>query len=439
MVARYWLEAYGCSASFADASMIAGQLEQAGYTRVDSPERADLNIIVTCTVKTPTAQRMRHRISRLTGVGKPLIVAGCMPKTELGAILAINPQVGLVGPQSIDRILEVADTLLKEGRPLWALEDSGRPKLELPTVRLNPVVEIVEIASGCLSACSFCQVKLAKGVLKSYPPEMVVRAVSRAVRAGCREVWLTSTDNGCYGFDLGTNLARLLREVATVDGDFWVRVGMLNPAHLRRYLGELVEAFRLERVFKFLHLPVQSGSDRVLRQMARGHTVEEFVEAVREFRSAIPGITISTDIIVGYPTEREVDFEATVQLLKEVEPDVVNLSRFSKRPGTRAAQLPQLPNTVVKERSGILHYLIQELTLHRNRRWIGWRGWALVDEVVEGAFAARNFAYKPVILKHPGLGLGQDVYVEIREATPNCLVGVVVDERPLEEVQLARP
>ena len=419
---KVYVEPYGCSANLADAEIIAGLLLDAGYIITQSPSEADLNIIVTCTVKDPTYQRMVTRLKALTALGKPMIVAGCMPKTSKETILRINQRASLLGPNSVNRVREVAERTLK-GERVEELTDIYN-KLLQPRLLRNPVVGVVQIASGCLSACSFCQVKIARGRLKSFDEALILEEIVRLVKRGCREIWLTSQDNGCYGKDRGSSLADLLDKIAKLDGCFKVRVGMMNPTHIIDDICRIVDVLREEKFFKFLHIPVQSGCNDVLSHMKRGYTREDFIRIVNEARQMIPAVTLSTDVIVGYPTEREECFKETMSLLQQVKPDVVNISRFSPRPGTRAALLPQLPQSVVKQRSATLHNLVKLISLERNKCWLGWRGEALVDEVVKGAKIARNPCYKPILL-YDGVELGSYVEVEVKNVTAACLRGAV--------------
>ena len=212
----------------------------------------------------------------------------------------------------------------------------------------------MEIASGCMSECTFCQTKLSKGDLVSYRLGDIVRQVKTEIKDGCKEVWLTSTDNGCYGFDIGTDLPSLINAVVEIQEDYMIRVGMMNPMYMPRIKDKLIESYDNNKVFKFIHIPVQSGSNRVLHDMKRGHTVETFREIVKKVRDRFGQFTISTDIIVGFPSETEEDFEKTVSLLDATRPDVVNLSRYSARPGTDAAEWKQLDILEVKRRSKIV-------------------------------------------------------------------------------------
>ena len=221
---------------------------------------------------------MMHRIKSLKT--KPLIVAGCLPKAEQSNVEKFIKNASLLGPNSLGKTLDVINSTLI-GKKQIALEDSDLSKVGLPKVRLNSAVGIVEIASGCMSECTFCQTKLAKGDLSSYRLGDIVRQVQTEIKEGCKEVWLTSTDNGCYGFDIGTDLPTLVNAVSEIPKDFMIRVGMMNPMYMPRIKQNLIESYDNEKVFKFLHIPVQSGSDKVLNDMKRGHTSETFREIVK--------------------------------------------------------------------------------------------------------------------------------------------------------------
>ena len=420
-MARIFVEAYGCSASFADSEMISGLIQNGGHVLVDDAEQSDLNVVVTCSVKDATANRMIHRIKELRS--KPLIVAGCLPKAEQKTVERFSGNASMLGPNSLGQTLRVIDGTLR-GRREVALEDSDISKVGLPKVRLNPAVGIVEIASGCMSECTFCQTKLAKGDLASYRLGDVVRQVRAEVRDGCKEVWLTSTDNGCYGLDIGTDLPSLVDAVSDIPEDFMIRVGMMNPMYMPRIRDGLMASYESQKVFKFIHIPVQSGSDSVLRDMKRGHTAGTYRDVVARIRERFADFTISTDIIVGFPSETEEDFEQTARLLEETRPEVVNLSRYSARPGTEAAGQEQIDVTDVKRRSRKLFAQISKISLECNQKWIGWTGRVLFDERTDDGIKGRNFAYKPIFVRDH-VDIGQSHTVEITGATVNGLAGKI--------------
>lgn len=418
-MAKIWVEAYGCSASFADSEMISGMIINGGHTLAQNSSESDLNLIVTCSVKDATANKMIHRIKKLRT--KPLIVAGCLPKAEQVTVEKFSPSASLLGPNSLGKTLDVISATLK-GKKKIDLVDSDVSKVGLPKVRLNSTVGIIEIASGCMSECTFCQTKLSKGSLHSYRVGDIVRQVRQEIKDGCSEIWLSSTDNGCYGFDIGTDLPYLINSVAETDGNFMVRVGMMNPMYMPRIQTRLLAAFENAKVFKFLHIPVQSGSNQVLKKMKRGHTAEIYRDTVGAFRKKFEKFTISTDIIVGFPSESEDDFTQTIEMVKETRPDIINLSRYSARPGTKAATMSQLDTHEVKKRSKIIFELAKKVAFERNVEWIGWTGEVLFDEYAEGITKGRNFAYKPVVIDQDVV-LGQKIRVEITKATPHGLYG----------------
>ncbi|MDC0194226.1 tRNA (N(6)-L-threonylcarbamoyladenosine(37)-C(2))-methylthiotransferase [Candidatus Nitrosopelagicus sp.] len=421
-MAKIWVEAYGCSASFSDSEMISGLIVNGGHTLATNSEESDLNVIVTCSVKDATAAKMVHRIKE--SKSKPLVVAGCLPKAEQKTVEKFAENASLLGPNSIGKTLQVIESAL-DGQKMIALEDTDISKVGLPKIRLNSAIGIVEIASGCMSECTFCQTKLAKGDLASYRIGDIVRQVQTEISDGCNEVWLTSTDNGCYGLDIGSDLPELVNAVSQIDKQFFIRIGMMNPMYMPKIRNGLLESFESSKVFKFLHVPVQSGSNKVLNDMKRGHTEQTFRDVTNKFRSKFEKFTISTDIIVGFPTETEEDFEQTLKLLEETKPDIVNLSRYSQRPGTDAAEMNQIDVTEVKRRSKIAYELINKISEENNRNWIGWEGQVTFDEEHEGQIRGRNFAYKPIFVKEKPR-IGQISNVKIIDTTTHSLIGQIM-------------
>ena len=329
----------------------------------------------------------------------------------------------MLGPNSLGKTLQIIDTTLKGAKQIF-LEDSDVSKIGLPKVRLNPVIGIVEIANGCMSECTFCQTKLSKGDLQSYRIGDIVRQIETEIHDGCKEIWLTSTDNGCYGFDINTDLPSLIDNVVDIPHDFKIRVGMMNPMYMARIKEKLIESFDNDKIYKFLHIPVQSGSNKVLNDMKRGHTSETFKDVVMKTKERFSDFTISTDIIVGFPSETREDFEKTVDLLKETRPDVVNLSKYSARPGTEAAESIQIESSEIKRRSRVVFDLINKISYENNQRWIGWEGEILFDEKTEEGIKGRNFAYKSIFVDDE-VEIGQKAKVKITGVTKHSLLGEI--------------
>ncbi len=419
---RVYSEIYGCTANAADGEIALGILREAGWEIVDKPEDSDLILLVTCTVKKPTSDRMLCRIKKLKTYRKMLIVAGCMASGEGDKVKRIAPEAILVHPRAITRILEVVET--KKDLTVG----DGVDKLGRKRVLKNSVVGIVPVSEGCRwGRCGFCIVPFTRGRFVSYPLGKIIEEASRLISMGVKEIWLTSQDMGSYGLDLGRNmLSQLVNSIALLPGEFWIRIGMMNPIYLKPILRELAEAYLHPKVYKFLHLPVQSGSDKILKAMNRGYTTSTFKEIIEYVKSRIGEITVSTDIIVGYPGEDEEDFEETVKLIREIEPDSVNISKFFPRPHTPSEKLPQLDPRIIKERSRYITKVATEIAYRKNLRWIGWTGIALVDEIGEkGEAIARNIYYKPIVLKDEcgHILLGRKIEVEVVDAKPHCLIG----------------
>jgi len=400
---KVYMESYGCSANQADGEIMLGLLKKDGFNVVNSPKKSDVNIINTCIVKSPTENKMRYRIKQLSKSKKPLIVGGCMPKTERDIIEKISPNASLIGPDSIEMISNVIKKTLS-GKKVIHTRDLKKPKICLPRVRKNSVIDICEISTGCLSTCSFCEVKFAKGKLFSYPIDLIMKEIEMSLKEGCKEIWITSQDCGCWGRDQNLTLPKLLWKISEIKGRFLIRIGMMNPTHVKDIVDDLVDSYKSSKIFKFLHLPVQSGSDRILKRMNRDYTVNDFRKIVKKFRKEFPSLTLSTDIIIGFPGETEKDFQDTIDLIKDVKPDIVNISKFGARPWTKAEKMKQLPVEVINKRSKKLSKIVKRIQLKKNGNWITWEGDTLIDETRDKNVIGRNFAYKSVILKNAKIG-----------------------------------
>jgi len=424
---KVFLLNYGCSVNRAEGEVIAGLLTNQGFTIVDNEAEADLVLINTCGVKTPTESKILHKLSTIDN-DKKVIVTGCLPKIiGVDGIMKVRNVEAVLGPAAGEEVVKAVQEVL-EGRRYVNLRDERFSNL-LPCIREKPVIGKIVISQGCTGACSYCATRFARGKLRSYSIDEIVSAIRKHIEEGAREIWLSSQDNSVYGLDIGSNIVELLENVDRINGIFLVRVGMMNPIGILRNLDTLVGVFKKKRFFKFIHIPLQSGSNKVLRDMNRGYSVEDFIKIVSKLRSGIPKISIETDIIVGYPTEEDHDFEETLRIVREVKPDFLNISKFYPRPNTPASKLQKLPTEVVSMRSRTLSKVGMDIKEEMNRAWIGWEGVALVDETgtIPGSFIARNIYYKPIVLKQP-VKIGSFVYVRIVSSKPNFLIGEVLEE-----------
>jgi len=424
---RVYVENYGCAANRSDLEIMLAYLVDAGYRVRGAPEFADVILVNTCGVKKQTEDKVLWRLRSLSRLNKPLIVAGCLPRINLPAIRRAAPDYSAVlDPYSVDKILVAVKKaeLGEKNREFFSEKPKIKPRL--PKVRINKFVEIVQIAEGCTGSCAFCCTRFARGKLFSYPEEAIVDRVKGAVRGGVKEVWLTAQDTGAYGKDNGTNLAELLEGVCEVEGRFFVRVGMMNPLHVQEILDRLIKVYRNEKVFKFLHLPLQSGDNEVLKLMNRFYSVENFKNIIHAFRKNIPRITLATDVICGFPGEDEQAFERSMELISEIKPDVLNISKFFPRPRTPADSMEQLPLWKIKERSGRVTTLFRGICLERNRVWLNWDGEVIVDEKgKDDSWIGRNFAYKPIVIKSRDKLLGKFLRVKVKAAFPTYLLAEI--------------
>jgi MiaB/RimO family radical SAM methylthiotransferase len=312
----------------------------------------------------------------------------------------------MISTNRIGEVEKVVRKILKSER-VELLGPIKKEKVCLPKIRENKVIEIVQICSGCLGSCSYCATKLAKGNLLSFEPDKIVKEIEYAKRDGAKEFWLTGQDISCYGFDIKTSLPELLEKILEIKGKYFIRLGMLNPRYLKKIIDKLLDICEDQRIFKFFHIPVQSGSNKILKEMNRGYKVEDFLWLIKKIRDKFKEATIWTDVIVGYPSESKKDFEETLELIKKVEPDWVNVSKFYYMEKTYAIKPKEMKTS--KERSRIASELIKKIAIEKNKKWNSWEGEILVDDFAMG----RNFAYKAIHLNE-NIELGKFLKVKIK-------------------------
>ena len=403
------METYGCVANKVDSEIIKASLESAGFTEVSDPSSADLVFINTCAVKTKTEEHMISRIRRL--LPHDPIVIGCLADVNPERIKSLGVE-RIFGPKRYAELGRVLGIEIPD-------EKAGVPKK-----REVSYIASIYIEEGCESACTFCATRFARGKTRSFPPKKIVEEVEEAVREGRREIRLTGQDTGVYGLDSGSSLVDLLAEILEkVPGEYRLRVGMMSPEHALRLIDEgYLGLFKDERLYRFFHLPVQSGNDRILRLMGRKYTVEEFREVVERIRKVYPDALIETDVIVGFPTETWEEFMDTVKLIEELEIDVVNISRFSPRPGTPAARFRgQIPSNEKKRRSRIITEIHEKVSVRRYSRYLGKKEKVLVlEEGRRGWNKGRLQNYRLALVR--GGILGEFNEAVISDVTPRYLL-----------------
>ena len=405
-MARYHIETYGCSSNRGESRRIEARLRDGGHRPADGPEAADVAILNTCTVLEKTERNMLRRAEELAGETADLVVTGCMALAQADAFDDADVDA---------RVLHWDDvpTAVRNGE-CPTLTDGVEPVLD-------GVVGVLPIARGCMSDCSYCITKQATGRIDSPSVEENVERARALVHAGAKEIRVTGQDTGVYGWDRNQGeslLPELLERICAIDGEFRVRVGMANPKGLHGVREEFARVLAdNEELYAFVHAPVQSGSDDVLADMRRQHRVEEFRETVATLDEYLDHWTLSTDFIVGFPTEDPADHEASMDLLAAVRPEKINVTRFSKRPGTDAAEMDGLGGQVKKDRSKAMTDLKMDVVAGAYEAMVGERFEVLaVEDGTGDSVKCRDGAYRQIVVQNAtdhGVAPGEFLEVEV--------------------------
>jgi MiaB-like tRNA modifying enzyme len=388
---KVYLETYGCTANKSDESIAIGILKKEHHKIVDEIDDADVLVLLTCTVIGTTEQRMLSRLRVFNKTNKKIIVAGCMPQVQAELVKSIVPNASLLTPQYIQYI-----SYIIRGEKI----PSQKEKNKIIPKHFEGLSAQISIAKGCMFSCSYCITHFARGQLQSVSQDIIISDVKQAINQKCKEILLTAQDTASYGFDTDDDLGCLLKEICKIEGGFRIRVGMMNPYTAQKNIDSILSAYIHQKIYKFLHLPVQSGDNNILKQMNRKYQVEDFEKIVSTFRKKYPHITLSTDIIVGFPGESEGQFERSVKLTKKVKPDIINITRFSARPITKAKTMKgRIPTEIVKDRSKRLTKICKEISRQVNAKHIGKEYTVLITKREDGVVIGRADNYKPVVIQ----------------------------------------
>jgi threonylcarbamoyladenosine tRNA methylthiotransferase CDKAL1 len=379
---------FGCTFNQGDTRILERMLTDRGCSMVSSPEEADAVVVNTCTVVGATERKMLRVLRSCRE--RPLYVTGCMARVQREKILSVCSPV-----------------FLPPTSPAKACRENSTP--------FRYEVGIVQLGTGCPGSCTYCITRLARGPLKSYPGNVILEEIGAAVRSGTAEVRLTAQDCSAWGQDTGDSLPALLNRIGEIPGTFRVRLGMMNPATVLPMLDPLTESFGNRNLFRFAHIPVQSGSDRILRRMGRKYTADDMIGIVGAFRRRNPDITIATDIIVGFPGEEEEDVQETLDLLGRILPAKINITRYSPRPGTPAAAFKAPVDRVKKDRSRLIQRYATEIYRQLNRPLIGSCHPVLVTERIKPeTVLARTDTYTGIVLNQD-IPVGSELTARIIE------------------------
>lgn len=369
---RVYIRTYGCTYNMGDTRKLEEILKHQHCALVDDPADAEAVIVNTCTVIGSTERKILREIRSMSH--HQLFVTGCMAVVRKNAIIS-QSDAEVFHPEEIRAAYRKVGTV------------TGRP------------TGIVQACHGCLGSCSYCITKYARGWLTSCAVDEIAGQVRALVEQGAVEIQLTGQDLSAWGTDKGSDLGHLISELNSIPGHFKVRVGMMNPATLYPIMESVADAFLGEKIFSLIHVPVQSGSDRILARMNRRYTREQVIEIVRQFREHIPDISFFTDVICGYPGETEEDFRETLALLTVLQPDKVNVTRYSARPGTSASLEKDMPDRFKKERSRLLRIHAEAIARKKNASLLGHEIPVLFTEHLrKGSSMGRTAQYSGVVV-----------------------------------------
>jgi tRNA-2-methylthio-N6-dimethylallyladenosine synthase len=436
MSKTYWVETYGCQMNLSDSELMEGVLASSGYAQVSAPEDADVILVNTCAIREHAEQRVLGRVAELNRVkrerpGTLIGVCGCMAQ-RLGAQLIERAEYVdmVIGPDAYRSLPQLIDQAARGNGGVVDVELKTSENYEgLELRRKSQVSAWVPIQRGCDYRCTFCIVPFTRGPEKNREPDAVLREIEEQVAEGITEFTLLGQTVNSYRYDYW-DFPRLLRAVARLPGVRRVRFTSPHPNDLTR---ELVDVMAEEdAVCSQMHLPVQSGSDRVLKRMARRYTCDEYLGRVEMLREAIPHIALGTDIIVGFPGEDEIDFEATLDLVRTVRYDDAFTFRYSAREGTPSTRMAEewfVPDHVAQGRLERLIALVRQIAAEKNLAEVGKVAEVLVEKRARRGdlLQARTDTYKVVLIPGPEDWIGRYMKVALTGTSGATFTGFPVE------------
>ena len=436
MAKRVYIETYGCQMNVADTELMFGVLARDGYQRADQPDDADVMLVNTCAVRDNAEQRVIGRVGDLLRFKRPgdvLGVVGCMAQRLGPALLEQVPRVDLVvGPDAYRSLPDLVGAAQAGRRAVETEFRSWEHYEDVPPVREPGATQFVTVQRGCDYKCTFCIVPYTRGPERSRTLQDVVAEIRRLAEAGTSEVTLLGQTVNSY-HDGTHDFADLLRAAGAVDGIRRIRFTSPYPTE---FTGRVIEAMATTpAVCEHVHLPAQSGSNAVLRRMLRRYTREAYLAVVQQLRAAIPGITFSTDLIVGFPGETEEQFAETLSLVSEAGFDDAYTFKYSPRDGTPATRLrDHVDDAVASERLGRLVGVVRDQAKRRNVARVGMVHEVLVERPARrgGAMLARTRTNHLVLVDLPESAAGQYRTARLTGTTGSTFTGSLVSPAPRE-------
>ena len=430
-----FVDTYGCQQNEADSERIRGMLRDCGYEMTDTEEGADVIVLNTCAIREHAEQRVFGNVGALVHTkrrheGQKIFLCGCMMGQDHVAkkIKSSYTHVdGVFNPHQLWRFPELLQSVLKTGKRVFAVEDEpGNIAEGIPVVRQNDLKAWVSIMYGCNNFCSYCIVPYVRGRERSRQPEDIIREVKELIAQGYRDITLLGQNVNSYGRDLGLGIdfADLIGTLAELEGDFWLRFMTSHPKDATKKLFDTMASH--DKIAKQFHLPFQSGNDRVLKEMNRRYTSAQYLELVDYGRSVMPGLILTSDVIVGFPGETEEEFEDTIKLIERVRYDALFTFIYSPRRGTPAAEMPDpTPKADKNRRFDKLVATQNRISEEIHRDYIGKTVKVLVDGREGEVLTSRTEGGR--LVRFPGEDslIGQFVEVTITDCTTWSLVGTI--------------
>ena len=406
----FYIETYGCTSNKADSLIISDVLIRSDYVQVPLDD-AQFIIINTCAVKEQTEKKIRDRLKKLhelyqDEIKRHVIIAGCLPHVGAGYIKVVRKVIpsfsAIIDLDNLHELPSIIKTI-KDGKKnqVFLTRHSIDKAKFLINHPYGKITGTTPISEGCLGSCTYCCVKNARGRLNCYDPKNIIENIHHQLKQGIKQIYLTSQDCSTYRYD-GYELLDIVSEAVDLDYEFFLRIGMLNPYFLIDNLDQLITIFKLDNVYQFLHVPIQSASNNILKKMQRPYRIPDIINQLEELRRTFPFLTISTDIICGFPGESEYDFYRTINFIKWLRPEILNISKFTPRPDTKAKEMTQVDSKIIKDRSMRLSRVFKNSLNNLNTKWKGWEGKVLVlhEGSKENQSFGRNFAYKNIYINN---------------------------------------
>ncbi|MBI2572357.1 radical SAM protein [Candidatus Woesearchaeota archaeon] len=428
----FYIESYGSWQSTANAQRMADLLSRADFHLVNQLEQAD---IVLFSISSPDDSTAKIFFSQLENIKqqypyKLIILAGCYPRYNKEKIARHS----FCNFTQIHRIVEVVEETLS--RNILKITELGElPPLDTATIRTSKLIEIVPITLGCTSSCVFCSSQVISQGVRSYPPAEIIAFVRQALNEGVKQIWLSSQDSASYGIDLGTSgvtLSSLLEELTSLPGDFRILLDKFRFPSLQRGINGLIKSLSHPKLFKFIHVPIYSGSDTLLKSHKIDYTSREVLEVTKSLRTQLPALTFSTQIQIGFPDESPEDFWQTLDLVRKICPDKIEILLFANYSLKAVPNQPPIESAELERRLKVITDVAHNTAILQNERWKNWQGNVVVDKQGEipGEWIAHNDSYKPVFITG-NYRIADTLTVRITKTTDSLLYGQVLKVLPL--------